>query len=249
MGRLISLEIKTIEGIIVGEKPYGESSKIVDILTKEYGVIGVLAKGAKRLKSNLRSVSSNFTYAYFQISYKEDKLSTLISADIINPLSNIKKSIDKISYLNYISELTKQVLKETNAINIYKSYIDAVLKIEDGFDSMVITNILELKYTDYLGVSPKFDGCVICDNENVVTLSSVKGGFVCKNHAVDDYIVSDKTIKIIKMLKYVDISKISKLDISDKVKSEINFFIDDYYDRYTGLYLKSKEFLKNLNKL
>ena len=51
------------------------------------------------------------------------------------------------------------------------------------------------------------------------------------------------------MLKYVDISKISKLDISDIVRNEINSFIDEYYDRYSGLYLKSKEFLKNIEKL
>ena len=30
---------------------------------------------------------------------------------------------------------------------------------------------------------------------------------------------------------------------------EVNRFIDSYYDRYTGLYLKSKEFLnKNVTK-
>ena len=51
------------------------------------------------------------------------------------------------------------------------------------------------------------------------------------------------------MFYYVDIGKITKLDISDRVKYEINTFIDDYYDRYAGLYLKSKNFLKNLNKL
>ena len=51
------------------------------------------------------------------------------------------------------------------------------------------------------------------------------------------------------MLKYVDISKITKINISDEVKNEINNFIDDYYDRYTGLYLKSKEFLKKLIKI
>ena len=92
-GRLIHLELKTINGVVIGEKPYGETSKILNIITKENGVIGVIAKGAKRLKSPLRSVSEIFTYACFQISYKEDKLSTLISADIIDSFSNIKKEI------------------------------------------------------------------------------------------------------------------------------------------------------------
>ena len=51
------------------------------------------------------------------------------------------------------------------------------------------------------------------------------------------------------MLYYVDISKITKTNISEEVKQQLNSFIDEYYDRYAGLYLKSKTFLKNLTKL
>ena len=244
---MIPLEMIEVEGIVIDEKPYKESSKILNIITKEKGVIGVIAKGSKRLKSPLRSVSERFCYANFNISYKENNLSTLISADVINPFRNIKKDIIKVSYLNFLSELTNGVIKQNDDKRIYDIYLSAILKIEEGFDPMVITNILELKYLSFLGVSPKLNGCVICGNEKVVTVSSDKGGFVCKDHALNDYIVSDKMIKLIRLLEYVDISKISKLGVSDEVKKEINNFIDDYYDRYTGLYLKSKTFLKSMS--
>ncbi len=245
----MKLEIKTVEGFIISEKPYKETSKLINILTPDYNVVSLIAKGAKRLKSNLRSSSEIFTYGNFEINYKEGSLCNLISVDIINPLSNIKKDIEKISYVNYICELTKQVIKQSTNKNIYKIFIDSVLKIDEGFDPMVITNILEIKYLDYLGVSLELDGCVVCNNTNVITLSSSKGGFVCKEHYDNEYIVNEKTIKIIRMLKYVDIAKISKLEISDLVKNELNNFINEYYESYTGLYLKSKDFLKNIVKL
>ena len=44
-----------VEGIILSTQDYGETSKILNVITKEYGVIGVIAKGCKSLKSNLRS--------------------------------------------------------------------------------------------------------------------------------------------------------------------------------------------------
>ena len=44
-----------------------------------------------------------------------------------------------------------------------------------------------------------------------------------------------------------DISKIKDINILDKNKREINLFLDEYYARYTGLYLKSKDFLKQIN--
>lgn len=243
------MELKKIEGIIISEKPYGETSKILNILTKNYGIISVMSKGCKKVKSNLRSISIIFTYALFEISYKKDKISTLINADIINPLNTIKKDIEKISYLNFLSELTKQVIKQSVNNGIYDLYINAILKINDGYDASVITNILELKYLDYLGVAPFLDGCVVCNSKNILTLSIEKGGFVCKKHYDNEYIISEKTIKIIRMLIFVDISKICLINLSSSVKNEINMFLDNYYDRYTGLYLKSKGFLKNIAQI
>ena len=34
--------------------------------------------------------------------------------------------------------------------------------------------------------------------------------------------------------------------VFDKNKREINMFLEKYYDRYTGLYMKSKDFLKQI---
>ncbi len=49
-----------------------------------------------------------------------------------------------------------------------------------------------------------------------------------------------------RMYYLVDISSISDLKISDEVINNINNFINVYYDRYTGLYLKSKKFLETI---
>ena len=111
-------------------------------------------------------------------------------------------------------------------------------------------NILELKYLDFLGVLPILDECALCGNKHgIVTLSSYKGGYICDKCYTNEKMVSEKTIKLIRMFYYVDISKITKLDISSKSKNEINIFLDDYYSRYTGLYLKSKKFIQNLQKI
>ena len=48
------------------------------------------------------------------------------------------------------------------------------------------------------------------------------------------------------MFYLVDIAKISKLDISDNVIKELEEFTEDYYDRYSGIYLKSKILLDSV---
>lgn len=244
--------LANVEGIVLSETSYSESSKILNVITKEYGVIGVLSKGCKSLKSPLRSVSSKLTYGYFNIQYKKDKLSTLISVDVIDNFKNIKKdlSLKSISYSCFILELTDQVMKHNYNDNIFDIMISAIIKINEGFDPLVITNILELKYLHYLGVMPILDKCAVCGSKtSIATLSSSKGGLVCNKCRNNERMVDVKTIKLIRMLYYVDIKKITNLDISIKVKMEINSFLDEYYDLYTGLYLKSKKFIEELNKI
>ena len=47
------MEIISIEGIVVGTTKYGENSKILNILTKDKGLIGVISKGSLKEKSKL----------------------------------------------------------------------------------------------------------------------------------------------------------------------------------------------------
>ena len=89
--------LKTIEGVVISETAYGESSKILNILTDE-GVIGVMSKGCKSVKSPLRNVSNKLTYASYTIYYNEDKLSTLKEGKIINDFYHIKTDLELISY-------------------------------------------------------------------------------------------------------------------------------------------------------
>ena len=239
-----------VEGIIIGEKPYSETSKLLTILTRDYGLISVMAKGAKRLKSDLRIFTDKLTYADFNIIYKKDKISTLVSATIKDQLKSIKTDIKKISYTSYILELAEQISKEHFSPRLYDLVIAAIIKINDNYDPASIMNIVELKLLEFLGVMPVIDGCAMCGSKtDILTLSASAGGFVCKNCYHNDKLVSEKALKLLRAYYYVDISSLEKISVSDKIKNEINDFLDDYYDRYTGLYLKSKEFIKNLKNL
>jgi len=242
--------IKKIEGIIVSEVDYKESSKIINVLTPEYGIIGIVARGTKKVKSNLSGVTSKLTYGYFHVNYKENGLSTLIEVDVIDKFKNIRKDIDLMCYSVYILELSDKVYKHEKSSMIYELLIASLKKIDEGYDYKVISNIFELKMLDFLGIRPVIDECVNCGSKvDIVTISSYRGGYLCKNCAHGELIVNIKTIKLLRMFYYVDIAKITKLEVTENIKKELSRFIYDYYDRYSGIYLKSREFLQNLEKI
>ena len=242
--------VKKIEGIVVSEIDYKESSKIINVLTKEDGIVGIVARGTKRVKNKLSGVTSKLTYGYFHVNYKENGLSTLMEVDVIDMFKNIRKDINLMSYSIYLLELADRVYKHDEDNEIYNYLIASLKKIDEGYDYKIISNIFELKMLDFLGIRPVIDECVNCGNKNdIVTISSYRGGYLCRNCANGEVIVNIKTIKLLRMFYYVDISKITKLDVADNIKEELSKFIYDYYDRYSGIYLKSREFLQNLEKI
>ncbi len=244
------MKIVDVKGLVLNETNYSDSSKILNVLTSEYGLIGIISKGCRNLKSKLRGSSRKLVYGVFHFYYKENGISSLISIDVINDYPKTIMDLKRVVYASYLLDLTRQVVKQSKDEAILPLLISALDKIENGLSSEVVTNILELKYLDFLGVSPVVTGCAVCGKTtNIVSLSPTAGGFICKDCYQNEGYYSDKAIKLLQMYYYVDLEKITKIDVNSKVNMEINKFLEDYYDRYTGIYLNSKKMLKNVIEL
>lgn len=242
--------ISKFEGIIITETPYGDNSKIINVLTREHGMVGVMCSNVKSIKNPLRTKTLKFTYGYFHLNYNENKLSKLVDVDIIDNFTKMKSDIELISFMSYITDLTYQVAKQNDDPVIFELYISTVKKMNEGKNPLILTNILELKYLEYLGVGLNLEGCVKCGNKtNIVTLDPDVGGYVCQNCYTNEVILSPKSIKLLRMYYLIEIGSISDIKIQGSTANEINYFLDKYYERYTGIYLKSKDFLKRISRL
>lgn len=252
------MAIEKVEGIVIGEILYGEASKILKIFTKKYGIISVMSKGCRKTKSTLKTASTKLSYALFDIKYKETGVSTLINASIINIFKNITmdyKDFNKKIYAFALTNLTTQTLnqkqiRKEELEKIYEIYLSALIKIDENFDAKIILSIVKLKLLEYLGVKPSIDCCSNCGNDSeIVTISSESYGYICKHCYTNEKIVSKDVIKMIRMLYYVDIKRIKKLNISNDILEEIFSFLNDYYEEHTGIYFKIDDKFKSLAKL
>ena len=141
--------------------------------------------------------------------------------------------------------MTNQVYKESSEKTIYDLFINTVYKLNEGLNPVVLANILETKYLNYLGVGLNLDCCLKCGStKNIVTI--IDGGLLCKNCYQNEPIKDLKIIKLLRLYELIDIKSITNINVLDQLINQTNEFLDDYYDRYTGLYLKSKKFLANL---
>lgn len=235
--------LKKIRGIVVSEVPYKDSSKVLNILCEE-GVIGVVSKGCKRINSPLRVISNKLTLGEYVIYYNESKLSTLKEGSVIDNFNNIKNDLNKISHATYITDLVNQVMKQNADPTVFSLYVSALKKIDEGINETVVMNILEIKLLDYLGVGINLNGCAKCGStREIVTIDPDVGGYICKNCYTNEIIYDERVRKMLRMYYLVEIDSIKELKIKDYIIDSINKFLSVYYDRYTGLYIRSKEFL------
>ena len=235
------------KGIVLSETPYSETSKILNLLTEDFGLIGVISKGCRNVKNKLRGVSNKMNYCEYTINYKEKGLSTLIEGSTINSFKNIYTDMKKALYAFYLMDIVSQVLKESNNKNIFNLLIPALTKINDGLSPELISNIVEIKLLDYLGVTLNLNSCVLCGEENnLLTVDLVNGGVICKNCYQDGYIMNNRALHLMQLLQKVDLRKIETLEITDdEIFKEIDKFIQEYYFSYTGIYLKKKDNILN----
>ena len=81
----------------------------------------------------------------------------------------------------------------------------------------------------------------------MVTISVDNACYICKNCLENEYKYSEKALKILKLYSLVDFDNLKTINVSDSVKIEIDKFLDMYYDEYTGIYLKTKDFIKKIS--
>ncbi len=241
---------------------------IAVVKTKYKNVVGILYNGEdvnvykNSLSLSLTSELKNKEYYIKLIKDKEqiDKPKIYRLTKTINDTLHIELNIKNL-YHRMIFTATSIVaiyfdndgclkkLKNIPSYEVFKRTISEFLKEKFKKDNErfeKIENLLEV----FDGIKPNIDNCISCGTQNnIVTISSYKGGLLCKDCISNEKIYNIKTIKLIRMFYYVDLNKITKLDISPNIKKELNLFINDYYDRYSGLYLKSKTFLEEFKSL
>ena len=140
------MKIVDVKGLVLNETNYSDSSKILNVLTSEYGLIGIISKGCRNLKSKLRGSSRKLVYGVFHFYYKENGISSLISIDVINDYPKTIMDLKRVVYASYLLDLTRQVVKQSKDSNILPLVVSSLEKLENGLNPAVITNILELKY-------------------------------------------------------------------------------------------------------
>lgn len=107
------------KGIILRKTRYSESDLIIQILTRNGEILNLIARSA--LKSQKRfggGVLEPTHYIHFEYVYKEDRLSVLNEARLLDEFSNLKHNYDSLMLGLFIVELASKTAQEGDSLSV-----------------------------------------------------------------------------------------------------------------------------------
>lgn len=245
--------LEKVEGIVIKTLDYGETHKIVTLFSKKHGKISALARGAKKTRSRMAAVTQPFIHAEFFI-YLSKGLSTIQQGEVIDSLRSIREDIMKTAYAAYIVELTDKLLEKNDPdVFLYDQLIQTLKWIDEHEDSNIPIMMYELKLYRKGGFEPTLDKCVNCGRQQPpFSFSISEGGYLCKScKAIDEFAVDlpDVLAKWLYVFLGIGLERIGTISMKPENKQLLRQILDAYYEQHGGFYLKSKKFLKQMERL
>ncbi|MBQ6492698.1 MAG: DNA repair protein RecO [Erysipelotrichaceae bacterium] len=228
-----------INGFVLSESDYREADVLMQVLTKEYGIISLVGKASKKLNSKNHFLP--FGLYEFIIDYKDGK--TIFAVHGSKLLENYfeDSDISMMSFKNILAELT---LKNRD-IDTYDQllFVFRNMNSENRYllGSMYLSHIIKR-----FGISPVVDSCALCDSRKVVALSNRHGGFLCMNHLGGEETLP---VEVLKRFRLIIKGTFDNYDVLKDFTYDLRDFslLMDFYQANSEIKLKSYEFYRSMN--
>jgi DNA repair protein RecO (recombination protein O) len=168
--------------VVLARIPIGETDKVVTLLTREWGKLRAIAKGARRPTSRLAGATELFTYARMLLSAGQN-LDVLSQAEVREAFPGLRQDLMKIGNASYLAELADAVTTERQPnAELFDLLLSALYVVERSDRPDLGARMFELKALRLLGYEPQLARCVR-DRASLggpgLAFSPARGGAVC----------------------------------------------------------------------
>jgi DNA repair protein RecO (recombination protein O) len=174
------------EAIVLHAFDYLETSRILRLLTREAGVLSVLARGARRSRKRFGSAMDLFAQGIAEIHVRPNReLQTLGALDVTRARSELGADVGRFTAASMISEIVLRFPYEESAAEIFNVVEECFDRIGAADPSRTLDAALggAWRIIAHLGFTPALDLCANChaplDPGVPVSFSHSAGGALC----------------------------------------------------------------------
>ncbi len=174
------MAIRSDQGIVLRGYPFGESHRVVVLVSPNHGKLRTVAKGVRKTKSRFGGRLEPFTHVDLVL-YEGKNLDTITQVSTINAFGELRNHLDRVLAASTMLEVVDMVVQEDEPSVRMFLLLQRGLTVLDHMDPHpdLVTSFL-LKAADIIGVAPSFDSCAGCGtSEGLKRFSFAAGGSLC----------------------------------------------------------------------
>lgn len=251
--------LRSTRAVVSGTMRMSDSSKLVSLVTERYGLVKVVAKGARRPRSKYGSALEPVSLADIMYYHKDHReLQTLSDADLVEPWSALKSDIRLLSVASCMVETTQvHTAPEDPAAGMYALLVRSLDELAAGSPKDADKHLWRfmLRLLDAAGYRPEFGHCLACGKRihgGAVFVSYAEGGVICSCTDHGDRFgvrVSPGALMVMNDLLDADAASLGRLKLADAQRAEVERLILQFLAYHSGSSrrLRSLMFLRRLD--
>lgn len=245
------------EALILRNVDFGESDRILHLLTPETGRITVIAKGARRSKKRFPGTLDLFNHLDVQIERRRPTSMPLLEAARLRvTLHKLRTDPRRFALGCYLLELLDRLAPEGGAQVDHRRLFDfglgALQMINRQSPDLRLRTLLEVRVLDALGIGPELSVCVRCggtlDDEpaGLIHFHVAEGGPCCRRCAPEGQQllpVHRDTLRALERSRVLPADQLARLALGGAALDEARALLTRFLRFHVGLELRSVAFL------
>ncbi len=219
------------KGIVIRVSPYGESNRLVTLLTSDLGVIKAFVFGAAGIKNKNNTATSLLSYSNLSLTKTGDTY-RIDEASAIEIFYGLRSDITFSSLAQYFCELFYCFAPADTEANDYLRLIlnSLALMCKEKKDIRLIKSVTELYLMKLCGYMPEVSSCADCgESEGSMYLDCNEGLLMCENCAVDRAVrLSQSSVDAMRYILSVPFENIYSFSVSSESLTELSKAVERF---------------------
>jgi DNA repair protein RecO (recombination protein O) len=242
------------EGIVLRRVDYGETDRVLTVLTRDHGKLGVLARGVRRAGSRLAAATDLFARSTMQLARGRGELEVLTEARRLGPVAPLADA-RRSACAALCAELADHALEPGHPLDegLFDLVAGALADCADpARDPRAAVVWFGRRMIDRLGYAPELHACAGCRRrleERPARFSAAGGGLLCPACAPGDPEAVDCPVTAIKVLRVAaagDAGLYARLRLGPEVLAVLEAVVERELARHVDRRLRSLEVLRSL---
>jgi DNA repair protein RecO (recombination protein O) len=157
--------LQQVAAIVVGHTDYGESDRILRLVTPERGRLSVMARGARKSKKRFAGTLDLGNRVDLTLAAGRGKLAVVTQADLVRGTGHVRDSLEGLALLPYLCEWVEALAQSDHLEPKLFGVLDVALAVLDAVTApptAVFRWGLESKALTFAGLTPVLTACVVC---------------------------------------------------------------------------------------